>query len=62
MSEKESAKNAEQEATQHVKKQVKRYAGKNEKVTSAINEEKAGARKSRGKKQRRQFKIAPNRG
>jgi hypothetical protein len=58
---KESAKNNEQEAT-HVKKQVKRYAGKNEKVTSAIKEEKAGPRKSRGKKQRRQFKLAPNRG
>jgi hypothetical protein len=65
MSEKENIKSNEQETTtktSHVK-QVKRYTGeKNKKVTPKLNETETGLRKSRGKKQRRQFKLAPNRG
>jgi hypothetical protein len=41
-------------------KQARRYTGKNEKVTPKLNETETG--RSRGKKQRRQFKLAPNRG
>lgn len=65
MSEKEGPKVNEQEAKplKHEKKQVKRYSGeKNKKVTQKLNESETGPRRSRGKKQRRQFKLAPNRG
>jgi hypothetical protein len=65
MGEKESPKVSEQETTflKHEKKQVKRYSGeKNKKVTQKLNESETGPRRSRGKKQRRQFKLAPNRG
>ncbi len=66
MNEKESPKVNLQETTQpehHEKKQVKRYSGeKNKKVTAKLNESQTGPRRSRGKKQRRQFKLAPNRG
>jgi len=65
MSEKVSPKVNEQETTslKHEKKQVKRYSGeKNKKVTQKLNEAETRPRRSRGKKQRRQFKLAPNRG
>jgi len=65
MSEKESVKNVEQETrkpTSNVK-EVKRYSGeKNKKVSTKQNETQTGSRTPRGKKQRRQFKLAPNRG
>ena len=49
--------------TSHLKKQQGRYTTeKNEKVTPKLNETETGPRQSRGKKQRRQFKLAPNRG
>jgi hypothetical protein len=66
MSEKENVKNSEQETTPptlQVKKQQGRYSSeKNKKVTAKLNESETGPRRSRGKKQRRQFKLAPNRG
>jgi|GEM_PF-1164648 hypothetical protein len=66
MNEKESLKVNFQETTQPEpceKKQVKRYSGeKNKKVTAKLNESQTGTRRSRSKKQRRQFKLAPNRG
>ena len=45
----------------HVK-EVRRYAGANKNVPEKQNESETGIRQSRGKKQRRQFKLAPNRG
>ena len=65
MSEKESVNTREQETKQPVShvKEVRRYTGeKNKKVTAKLNESQKGSRRSRGKKQRRQFKLAPNRG
>jgi hypothetical protein len=66
MSEKESVKSNEQETpsqTSHLKKQQGRYSGeKGKKVTAKLNQTETGPRQSRGKKQRRQFKLAPNRG
>lgn len=66
MNEKENVKNSEQETTPptlQVKKQQGRYSSeKNKKVTAKLNESETGPRRSRGKKQRRQFKLAPNRG
>ena len=66
MSEKENHKVDGQETTppkHHEKKQVRRYSGeRNKKVTQKLNESETGPRRSRGKKQRRQFKLAPNRG
>jgi len=66
MSEKENIKSNAQETTSqtsHVRKQQGRYSGeKNKKVTPKLNETETGPRRSRGKKQRRQFKLAPNRG
>jgi hypothetical protein len=65
MSEKESPIVNDQETTplKHERKQVRRYSGeKNKKVTAKLNETETGPRRSRGKKQRRQFKLAPNRG
>jgi len=44
------------------RKQQRRYTNENEKVTARLNEQVTGLQKSRGKKQRRQFKLAPNRG
>ena len=65
MNEKES-KIDEQETKQptlHVTRGERRYSGeKNKKVTAKLNETETGPRRSRGKKQRRQFKLAPNRG
>jgi hypothetical protein len=63
MNEKESVKSNEQEDTSTHVKEVKRYSGeKNKKETVKSNETETGPRQSRGKKQRRQFKLAPNRG
>ena len=65
MSVKENVKSNEQETSQtsHLKKQQGRYSGeKSKRETSKLNETETGARQSRGKKQRRQFKLAPNRG
>jgi len=60
MNEKENVKSNEQETTPTHEKQIKRYSGeKNKKVTPKLNKGETG---SRGKKQRRQFKLAPNRG
>jgi len=63
MSEKEDIKGIDQEKqpTSHVK-EVKRYNGEKNKKTPKVNERETGLRQSRGKKQRRQFKLAPNRG
>ena len=65
MSEKENVKSDEQETSQtsHLKKQQGRYSSEKSKIeTSKLSETETGARQSRGKKQRRQFKLAPNRG
>jgi hypothetical protein len=65
MSEKENTPNEQEtkQLTSHVVKEVRRYSGeKNKKVTAKLNETQTGPRRSRGKKQRRQFKLAPNRG
>ncbi len=66
MSEKENIKSKEQEAppqTSHPKKQQGRYSSeKSKNETPKVNETETGTRQSRGKKQRRQFKLAPNRG
>jgi hypothetical protein len=63
MTEKENKSNAQEtnEPTSHAK-EVKRYSGEIKKQTLKLNESETGPRKSRGKKQRRQFKLAPNRG
>jgi hypothetical protein len=65
MSEKKSVKIKEQERrppTAGEKKQGRRYTGENQKITAKLNEQETGQRRSRGKKQRRQYKLAPNRG
>jgi hypothetical protein len=62
MNEKENVKTNEQETTTHAKKQLKRYTTENKKDPAKLKETEAGPRESRGKKQRRQFKLAPNRG
>jgi len=65
--EKESGKKKEAEKMSDAqsssgKKQQRRITGENKKVTTKLNEQETGPRMSRGKKQRRQYKIAPNRG
>ena len=65
MSEKEPKANEQEtkQPTSHLTKEVRRYSGeKNKKATPKLNETQTGPRRSRGKKQRRQFKLAPNRG
>ncbi len=64
MSEKESAKNSEQKTKPQTSpvKEVRRYTGASKKVPEKLNETETGIRQSRGKKQRRQFKLSPNRG
>ena len=64
MSEKESVKDSQQETKPQKSpvKEVRRYTGENKKVTAKQNETETGSRRPRGKKQRRQFKLAPNRG
>ena len=62
MNEKENGKNNVQEKNQqtmHQKRLEKSYAPGNPKITPKPNEEESGPRRSRGKKQRRQFKLAP---
>jgi hypothetical protein len=64
MSKKENN-NTEQEPKQptaKAAKEMKRNAGTNKNVPQKLNETETGVRQSRGKKQRRQFKLAPNRG
>ena len=63
MNEKENKIN-EQEIKQPIPhaKEVRRYTGENKKETAKLNETETGLRRSRGKKQRRQYKLAPNRG
>lgn len=64
MSEKESVKTKKKNKpqTSTAKRLERRYTGENKKVTPKLNEQEAGPRSSRGKKQRREFKLAPNRG
>jgi hypothetical protein len=65
MSEKENKTPKEQETspqTPHVKKQQGRYTSEKKKEPETLNKTETGTRQSRGKKQRRQFKLAPNRG
>jgi hypothetical protein len=65
MSEKENEKNIEQKTKQPTSrvKEVKRYSGeKNKRVSEKQTESQTGPHHPRGKKQRRQFKLAPNRG
>jgi hypothetical protein len=62
MSEKESVDKEIKQPPPH-EKEVKRYSSKkNKKVSEKQNELPTGSRTPRGKKQRRQFKMAPNRG
>jgi hypothetical protein len=62
MSEKENFDKETKQPPSH-EKEVKRYSSeKNKKVSTKQNEKPAGSRTPRGKKQRRQFKLAPNRG
>ena len=63
MSEKEKMKDKEIAAlTMHQRRLERPYAPGNQKITPKSNEQESGPRRSRGKKQRRQFKLAPNRG
>lgn len=62
MSEKENNKPAEQEKKIHPKKRQERYGGADKNQPELLNKAETGVRQSRGKKQRRQFKLAPNRG
>ena len=63
MSEKEKLKDQEITAlTMHQRRLEKPYPPGNQKITPKSNEQESGPRRSRGKKQRRQFKLAPNRG
>ena len=64
MSEKENVNDSKQETKPQTSptKEVRRYTSENKKVTAKLNETETGPRRSRGKKQRRQFKLAPNRG
>ena len=63
MSEKENKTNEQEtkEPATHVK-EVRRYTGASKKAPEKLNETETGIRQPRGKKQRRQFKLAPNRG
>ena len=63
MSEKENKVN-EPEIKQptHEAKKIKRYSEKNQKAVMKLNEPQTELRSPRGKKQRRKFKLAPNRG
>ena len=61
MDEKENVKTNEQETPPHAKKQLKRYTTENKKDPAKLKETEARPRESRGKKPRRQFKLAPNR-
>lgn len=57
--------NLEQEPKQPIvkaAKEVKRYTGADKKVPQKLNPAETGVRPPHGKRQRRQFKLAPNRG
>jgi len=63
MSEKETKVNgSEIKLPTHEAKKVKRYSEENQKAAMKLNESQTELRQPRGKKQRRQFKLAPNRG
>jgi hypothetical protein len=64
MSEKENMKPDEKETLPQtsLKKQQERYTSEKKKEPEKRNKTETGTRQSRGKKQRRQFKLAPNRG
>jgi hypothetical protein len=67
MTEEESGKKREAEKMSKAqsssgKKQQRRITGENKKVTANLNEQVTGPRRTRGKKQRRQDKLSPNRG
>jgi hypothetical protein len=63
MSEKENKINKpEIKQPTHEAKKVKRYSEENQKAAMKLNEAQTELRQPRGKKQRRQFKQAPNRG
>jgi hypothetical protein len=63
MNEKENEKinNKEEPQDSVGKKQQRRFTKENEKVTAKLNEQQTGPQTSRGKKQRRQHKLDPNR-
>ena len=61
MTGKESVKKIE-EGPAKEKNQPKRYTRADKKISEKPNESETGIRHSRGKKQRRQYKLAPNRG
>jgi hypothetical protein len=61
MTEKENI-NAQEHETTHGKKPLKRFENEIKKDPSKLKETEASPRETRGKKQRRQFKLAPNRG
>ena len=44
--------------TKHAPKEAQRYTGTNKNVPETLNKTETGIRPSRGKKQRRQFKLA----
>jgi hypothetical protein len=46
----------------HEAKKIKRYSEKNQKAVMKLNEPQTELRSPLGKKQRRKFKLAPNRG
>ncbi len=65
MGEKKNIRSNEQEntlETSHLKKQQGRYTTEKKKESEKLNKTETGIRQSRGKKQRRQFKLDPNRG
>jgi hypothetical protein len=62
MSEKDFKDKEITELTMHQRRLQKSYPPGNQKITPKSNEQESGPRRSRGKKQRRQFKLAPNRG
>jgi hypothetical protein len=59
---KKEAEKMSRSQTSSGRKQQKRITGENKKVTAKLNEQVGGPKRERGKKQRRQFKLAPNRG
>ena len=61
MSDKENKVNPEISQPKHETKKVKPYTEENRKATMKLNEAHTEIRHPRGKKQRRQFKLAPNR-
>jgi hypothetical protein len=56
---KKEAEKMSEAQTSSGKKQQRRITGENKKMTANLNEQVTGPRRSRGKKQRRQYKISP---